>query len=123
MSVREGFRFRALASESARERRGYLDEHELTWDGSAIFKELLREWGGGRLTVEASVPVMLRDIARRLPARSLIPAQANAAVYEIDVTTDHGHPALELWQELCEELYPEMGVDDRSYRGRKAESE
>ena len=83
-----------------------------------MFEELLHEWGGGSLTVTASVPVMLRDVARRLLAGSLSPAQATATIEEIDVETDYRHPALDPWRGLCEELWPDMGANDRSCLGR-----
>jgi hypothetical protein len=95
-----------------------LQDHELPWEGPPVFEELLREWGGGSLTLVASVPVMLRDVARQLLAGSLTPAQATTTIYEIDVVTDRSHPTLNPWRQLCEELWPDMGPNDRSSLGR-----
>ena len=96
-----------------------LDRDEVVWEGPAVLEELLRDWGGGDLTVDDAVPIAVEDIARQLLAGSIAPADAALTLERINSRTHYRHyPALEPWCELCEELWWGMKSDDRSYLGR-----
>jgi hypothetical protein len=94
-----------------------LDPDELRWTGGDAFELLLKEWGGGTMSEDDAVAIVLRELARGVVTGTITALEATSRANAIDVRTANQYDAFGGWRDLHEEL----GYLDRSgssYLGR-----